>query len=169
MFSQYSEKCGKLLFLNQADADVKIIEREADKNNGWRGKSYQCQRCKHWHISTMVESDVDNKKLEESRIRNIDKTQRKAQIEAEKLAELKHEEKIKKIKEDNYELRKLAKLQMNEGTTKNKPLVKPHKINNDVSSKDKNRVVDSFGDNSKNSILNNLDSETLAKLKKKLL
>lgn len=169
MFSQYSEKCGKLLFLSQADAEVKIIEREADKNNGWRGKSYQCQRCKYWHISTMIEADFHNETNNLS-IKNIDKFERRLQIEAEKLSALKHQEKIKKIKEDNHELRKLAKMQLNEGTTKHKSSAPSKKSNNDYNpDSDKNRVIDSFGDNSKNSILNNVDSETLAKLKKKLL
>lgn len=163
MYSNYSTKCGKLFFLDQYDADLKIIEREADDGT-WLGRSYECPKCKRWHIATL--NKADEKVLAEELLKIEAKRQRNLEIIEEKRAKEEFDKRLAKIKKESSELRKMAaknlnsnlsKQQANRGTTKSAPRIK-----------DENRVVESFGNSSNNSVLNNIDAETLAKLKEKL-
>lgn len=56
MFSEFSERCGKVMFLSKSDADRQVVEREADRGD-WFGKSYQCHICKKWHITTLKNNE----------------------------------------------------------------------------------------------------------------
>lgn len=166
MFSQYSTKCGKLFFLSKADAESKIVEREADRNSEWLGRAYLCSDCHYWHIATVGKANA--RKKEEEQRHSEAKKRRNLEIQKEKADEERRKAKLEKIKRESAVLRRMAAKNLKKGTAKKK------KGSSSKSKKDynfvpeENEVIESFGESSKNSIFDSLDSEILAKLKEKI-